>query len=474
VFFVYSVGLQAGPHFIRTIRRRGWSFIALAFVTLLSAWIASFLLAWGLGIDPAVATGIYAGALTSTPALAASLQAVNDPNISVGYGVAYPFGVIGVIVFVQLVPRILRIDWAQEEARAKKDQRRPVVEAAWFEITNPQIDGRTIQEVEATYLVGVVVSRIYDKYVAMPAHAESHLALGQHVRVVGAESDLKKSELLLGPRSPDFAEPPSAITTMTLLVTEDSVCGQTLAEMQLRDRYGITITRMWRDEFEFVPSGSTTLEFGDEVRVVGDVADCQRVAGLVGHQMERLHETRFLPLGLGLLAGLLIGQIPLPLPGGFTLQLGLAGGPLLAGLFAGHLGRIGHIHFRMPVAARIFMNELGLVLFLAYAGASAGEGFVEVVRSGGTSLLWAAIGVTLTPMIVAFLVVRYVFRWDALNCLGALAGAMTCTPGLGTLTKLTRSSTPSAAYVAVYPFALLIVSLLAPLLGAVLRVVGGE
>ncbi len=468
LLFVYAVGLQAGPHFLNTVRQRGWSFLMLALLTLSLTWIATYLSARWFGTSAALATGVYAGALTSTPGLAASLQVLGDNNVSVGFGVAYPVGVIGVILFVQFVPRLLRLDWDQEIAQAKASEGQPSIGNCWIRITNPQIDGRTIREVEAMHMTGAIISRVFDKYVTMPPHAETHLCAGQHVRVVGAEDDLKRMELLLGPRVTNFQEPRSVITSATLVVTENSICGQTLEEMQFRERHGLTITRIWRDDFEFTPGAKTTLEFGDEIRIVGDTSDCNRITSLVGHKAERLNETRFLPLGIGLLTGILLGILPIPLPGGTTFKLGMAGGPLVAGLVSGHFGRIGPVNFRMPIAARMFINELGLVLFLGSAGMRAGEHFWSVMQSQGTSLLTSAVIATIVPLLCSFLLARYVFHWDALNSLGAMCGAMTSTPGLGALTKLPDSSAPSTSYVAVYPMALLAVSLLAPLLGIAL------
>lgn len=466
--FVYSVGLQAGPHFIRSVRHRGWSFVLLAAVTLVTAWFTAFATTMALAIDAPLATGMYAGALTSTPGLASALQTIDDPRISVGFGVAYPFGVIGVILFVQLVPRMLHVDWQQELVRAKASDAAPPIEVAWFEVTNPQIDGKTLRDLELAQPSEAIISRILDQYVALPPQADTHLGLGQHVRVVGTAAELARFELLLGPRVSDFKEPRSAIRPATVVVTEEKYCGQTLAEMGFRERFGVTVTRMWRDDFEFVPTGHNMLEFGDEIRIVGDADDCARVTGLLGHRPERLHETRFLAVGLGLLAGVLIGLVPLPIGGGYTLRLGLAGGPLLAGLVAGHFGRIGPVNFRMPTAARMFMNQLGLILFLAGAGLHAGESFWEVVSSQGVAMLAAAALITTVPLFVAYATARYWFRWDDLHVLGAVCGAMTCTPGLGIVSKLADSSIPATAYVAVYPVALVFVSILAPLLGTLL------
>jgi putative transport protein len=453
---------------VRSIRHRGWSFVVLAIVTLVVAWLTAAVASKLLGIDAALGTGMYAGALTSTPALAAALQAADDPRVSVGFGVAYPFGVIGVILFVQLVPRLLGIDWQQEQARAKASDDQPPIEVAWFELANPQIEGKTIRELELVHPTGAVISRVLDKYLALPPQADTRLGLGQHVRAVGTEAELAQLELLFGPRAPDFREPRSAITSATMVITEEQYCGKSLAELGFRERFGVTVTRLWRDDIEFVPTGNNMLEFGDEIRVVGDTDDCRRVTDLLGHRPDRLHETRFLGVGLGLLAGVLVGMVPIPLAGSATLRLGLAGGPLVTGLVVGHFGRIGPVSFRLPTAARMFMNQLGLILFLAAAGLHAGEKFWQVVSQQGVAMLVAAALITALPLVVSFALARYWFRWDALHALGAVCGAMTCTPGLGIVNKLADSSVPATAYVAVYPVALVAVSILAPLLGTLL------
>ena len=468
VLFTYTVGLQAGPHFLHTVRRYGFSYFALAIFTLGVAWLAAYGFAKLCGISPSLATGIYAGALTSTPGLAAALQTMKDPTISVGYGVAYPLGVIGVVLFVQVAPRLLKIDWNEEIKKADEGNGKPEIHVVWLRITNPQIEGKTIGEVESTSMTGAVISRIIDRYVAMPPQAETHLCVDQHVRVVGTEADIKKLELLLGPRDEVFDEPKSAISSATLIVTEEKICGKPLEHMQFRERYGLTVSRIWRDEFEFVPGANTTLEFGDEIRLVGDVADLERIESIVGHKAERLNDTQFLPFALGLLCGVALGNYAFHITEDLTLQLGMAGGPLAAGLIAGHFGRISKISFRMPVAARKFVNDLGLILFLGGAGVAAGADFWNVVESQGPSLLMAAALVTVSPLAAAWGLSRHVFGWDALNCLGSVCGAMTSTPGLGAVTRVADSSAPSTAYVAVYPVALLAVTILAPLLGSLL------
>ena len=468
VLFVYSIGLQAGPRFLKTIRRRGVSFVLLAAVTLMTGFGTTLVMASAFSISPAIATGIFAGSLTSTPGLAAALESLKDSNVSVGYGVAYPFGTIGVILFLQIAARRNKGEIERELAHANAEFDSPRLRRAWFAVKNPQLYGRSLGELAPMNLTAATVSRVVNKGRTYPARLDVTLEEGAYVRAVGSDVDLARLEFLVGPRCDDFDEPPSEVTAMTAVVTEDAFVGKSFAELQLAERYGINVSRVWRDDFEFVPNSRTRLEFGDSVRIVGAMADCQRLIASIGDQVKRLNETRFLPLSLGLLLGVILGSAPIGLPGGFTTTLGFAGGPLLAGLIAGHFGRIGNVSFRIPEAVKFFMRELGLILFLAGAGAGAGKEFLSVIRQEGIVLCLIALACTLIPMCVALLVSRMILGLDVLVSLGGICGAMTSTPGLGVLRQTTDSEISSLAYVAVYPTALIGVTILAPLLASLL------
>lgn len=468
VLFVYAVGLQAGPRFVRSFIQHGVQFLLLVLVTLSAGVVACLALACWLELSPNLCAGIFAGALTSTPGLAASVEILADPTVSVGFGAAYPFGVLGVILFVQLVPRLLRIDLTAEEQMARTAADVQPVINGWFRIENPLIAGRTVEEVSAAHLTDTQLSRVAKGEQTEAARAELVLELGDHVRAVGTPSELHRLEMILGPKVPDLPETKSNVTTMTLHVTEHAVVGKSLAELKWRERYGINVTRIFRDEFEFVPHGVSRLEFGDTIRVAGATEDCQRLVSVVGHQEEKLRETQFLPLALGLVAGVLFGLLPLPIPGGLEMRLGLAGGPLLAGLIAGHFGRLGRLSFRIPVAALYFIREIGLLFFLAGAGVGAGAQFWQVMQAQGMPVVVIAVATAIVPMVAAFAFARMVLKWDALTAFGAICGAMTSTPGLGLVSKMSRTPAASLAYVAVYPAALIGTTILAPGVGILL------
>lgn len=469
VLFAYAIGLQAGPRFLRTLRGRGRAFAAVAAATLASGVATCAIGAWLAGLPPKLAAGVFAGALTSTPGLAAAWEVLGDSSVAVGYGAAYPFGVVGVILFVQVVPRLLGIDLAAASVRADSAMRGAPITVGWFQIRNPQLQDVTIAQFSAARMTDTLISRVVKGGQTMAALGDLVLACGDHVRAVGTESQLHSLELLLGPRVPDFHEAPSDVASVTLVVTEPAVTGRSLAELQFGERFSATITRIWRDDFEIIPHGSATLEFGDTIRVVGNRGDCERVAPAVGHQEGQLEETQLLPLALVLVAGLLLGMVAIPLPGGLRVSLQLAGGPLIAGLVAGHLGRLGPMSFRIPLAAKFFIRELGLTFFLAGAGIEAGHLIWRVLQAQGPALLAVGAATTLVPMIVALLLARFAFHWDPVTALGAICGSMTSTPGLGVLSAAARSQAASLAYVAAYPAALIGVTILAPLVAGLVE-----
>lgn len=467
VLFVYVVGLQAGPKFLPMIRQRGGAYVLLAGVILGTACLVTVAVEFIAGFGPALSSGLFAGALTSTPGLAAARDAVSDPRVAVGFGVAYPVGLLAVVVFVQLLPRLLKVDLREEASRIEQEARGPSPSVIWIEVTNPRMHGQTVQELSHAHLAAVAISRVFKAGESLPARAETLIEQGDHLRVVGTERNLRQFERFVGLRRPDFEEPPTDIAAMQLVVSEESMAGRQLAELHVRERYGVTITRMWRDDFEFVPSGGTRLEIGDTIRIVGTPDECRRFVDLAGQRERRLHETPFLPFLLGLLAGTLLGLVPIPaatVAGGTSFRLGIAGGPLLVGLLVGHLGRIGPLSFRVPIAARFFVRELGLILFLAGVGTQAGAGLVNVLIEHGVRLVPAALAVTALPLLAAWWTARRVLRLDLLSTLGALCGGMTSTPGLGIVSKTADSELPALAYAATYPAALMLVVLLVQLL----------
>ncbi len=475
--FVYAVGLQAGPRFFKTFRSQGLSFAALAFVTLLSGLLVTLAVEAFFDFGAGLSTGLYTGSMTTTPGLAAALEAVDEPSwpeqVSVGYGIAYPFGVAGVVLFVQLFPRLMRMDLKKiaREERHRGDSARPV--GRWFELRNPQLAGQTIEDFSQQHIATASITRVERRGGRTEvAHDALRLELGDKLRIVSTPEDQRVLETVIGPVVEQKQEPrqtQSDIVSRDVFVTEDAMAGIRLDEMHVREDHGVIIARLWREELEFIPQGNTRLMVGDLVRIVGRSEDCDRFQKLLGNAEKRLQETNFLPLAAGLALGILAGRVPIPVPGTeVSFKLGLAGGPLFLALLAGHFGRVGRINIRMPVAAKIFIRELGLMFFLAGAGTRAGASFASVLQEQGISLFLAGALITIAPMAASWFFARLVMRLEILPTLGAICGGMTSTPALGALSTASDSETPALAYATVYPVALIVVTVLAQLLGRVM------
>jgi len=468
VLFVYAVGLQAGPRFFKSFRTRGIQFAMLAIITLVAGCAATFLWCYIFNTDHALAVGIYTGSLTTTPGLAAALESTNqNPNVSIGYGLAYPFGVVGVVLFVQLLPRLLGKDLKKESIDAQNQSLGPKIHAKWYRVKNEEIVGKKIQDLFAGSQEHPNVARIEHEGETRPGLLQHEIQNGDAIKFVGLEEQIHHYGLMIGPEITDYREEPSATISMTVMVTKDEYVGRRLQNLALPQTTNVVITRVFRNDREFAPSGNTTLEFGDTVRIVGDEQSCKTVAESLGDQERKLQETRFLPLSLGLMLGVLLGLVSFPIPGG-TFKLGMAGGPLLVALLAGHFGRIGNLVFHVPLGAKIFVRELGLMLFMATAGVKAGAGFMDVAQVQGISLFGMGVFVTLVPLVIAYITAVYFLKFDLPTTLGGICGAMTSTPGLGVVTSASDSEYPALGYATVYPVALIFVTLFAKLLVPIL------
>jgi putative transport protein len=460
ILFVYAVGLQAGPRFFNQFKRRGLAFAGIGIIVVAAGAALTWLATRLFGIDPALAVGMYAGAMTSTPALAAAMDAAGKATVSVGYGIAYPFGVIGVVLFVQLLPRLLRVDLAREEEKVRLSEPQGAqVRRRQFRVTNPACIGRTLGELNLHRMIQVNVTRISREDKVQPVRPETRLEQGDILLAVGREEELGKLKLIIGEETggEDLLKA-HEVVSRDVFVSSSGMTGRNIASLGIFEHYGVVLTRVFREDLELVPTGRFVLEVGDSVRVTGSKEDCERFVAAAGQQEKRIHETNILALSLGIFAGVLLGYWSFPLPGGTSFRLGLAGGPLLVALVLGHFGRIGSLNIRIPRGARYIMSQLGLVLFLAGAGTAAGSSLTGVLSASGWSLFAAGALITLGASAAGFLAGRYLLGFDFLSVLGVICGGMTSTPALGTIADLTESRLPLMAYTAVYPVALITIT----------------
>jgi len=461
VLFVYAVGLQAGPRFFYQFRLRGLSLAASGIAVVGSGAVATWVITRLFSLDPALATGMYAGAMTSTPGLAAAADAAGDPTVGVGYGIAYPFGVVGVVLFVQLLPRLFDLDIAEEEGRLREaEPKGKKVQRRQFRVSNPACSKKTLADLEFHRISEANITRVFRSGLVQPAGPETRLELGDTVLAVGRDEELDKLTLLFGEEihGEDIFKT-TDVVARDVMVSNDQFVGRSLAELQVLRTYGVVISRVFREELHFVPTGTYVLETGDLIRVTGSREDVERFLKLVGQREARIYETNLPALAIGIFLGVMLGMHEFTLPGGTSFRLGLAGGPLLVSLVLSHYGRIGRMTIRIPRGAKYIMRQLGLVLFLSGAGVQAGASIDSILSKSGLVLLAAGAVVTLCSVLAGFVICRYLFKQDLLSSLGAVCGGMTSTPALGVLSEMSSRNEPVMAYTGVYPVALVLITI---------------
>ena len=481
ILFVYSIGLQVGPGFLASLRRHGLRLNALAASVVLLGVATALALHFLGGIGAPALAGILSGATTNTPSLAAAQQAlkqvVSDPAErerlarlpGIGYAVAYPFGVVGIILVMVALRAVFRVVVAREAEELQRglDAETPRPVRANLEVANPNLVGLPLEKVPLLGQSRIVVSRIQQDGVLLVPRPETRLGLGDVLLAVGTREELEALRVVVGRESPiDLRAMPSAITTRRLIVTRTGATGRTLAALDFARRLGVQITRVSRAEVELPASPGLELQYGDSVLAVGEAPDIAKVAAELGDSPRSLHYPHLVPMFLGIGLGILVGSWSFSLPGvPAPVRLGLAGGPLLVAIALSRLGSLGPLVWYMPLSANYMVRELGIVLFLSAVGLRAGDAFVETLVAG-PGLQWMAAGalVTLLPLVVVAGIGRGVLRLNYLTLCGLLAGSMTDPPALAFANAVSGGEAPATAYATVYPLTMILRVLSAQLL----------
>ncbi len=465
IVFVFCLGINAGPGFFRMIGLHGTSLVVLGTAMIVAAAAAGWLFARAVALPADLAAGIFAGALTSTPALAAASETLpGDSQLAVGFGVAYPVGALGVVLFVQFAPRLFGGKSYDELGSEPASDSNKEITRELVEVVNPSLSGKSLSELPILAKLNCQVSRLLEGEQMRPIPADFTVQVGQHLLIVGTQANVSLVVDVLGRKSPrsDYRLDTEQQRRRVVATSRD-VVGRSLEQLHLRSKFGVTITRITRHDLEFVPEATQTIQFGDALTAVGEPDGLDRFVDFAGHRERSFDETDLISLAIGLVLGVLLGRVRFQL-GDDSISLGMAGGPLLVGLLMGHFGRIGPILGHFPRASRMLLTEIGLAMFLAEAGVQAGGQLLSVIREHGIVLCLGAAFVTAVPIAVGVLVARYVLRLSVFQSLGGICGAMTSTPGLGALTSKVDSDVPVTSYATVYPLALILMSVLAPVL----------
>ncbi|MEZ7861640.1 MAG: putative transporter [Aeromonadaceae bacterium] len=485
ILFVYTIGIQVGPGFFASLRTSGLKLNLFAALLVLLGFIVAFLIHKLFGVPLPVILGTYSGAVTNTPSLGAGQQILSElgaqPSemgiMGMGYAVAYPFGICGILLTMWLVRLVFKIN-VEREARHFEQQsghQKRNLQTINLAVRNPNLDGLMLQEIPSLDDGQVICSRLKRGEALMVPHATTRIQLDDLVHLVGEPEALKRVKLVIGEEvETSLSTQGTDLRVVRVVVTNEQVLSKSLLELDLKVKYDVVVSRLNRAGVELVPGNHSTLQFGDILNLVGRPEAIEAVASLVGNAQQKLQQVQMLPVFIGIGLGVVLGSIPFYIPGfPAALKLGLAGGPLVVALILSRIGSIGPLYWFMPPSANLALRELGIVLFLAVVGLKAGGNFVETLVQG-EGVLWMAFGVaiTLIPLCTVAVLARWLAQINYLTLCGLLAGSMTDPPALAFANNLHPTSEASSlAYATVYPLVMFL-RILSPQLLAILLWVG--
>ncbi len=478
VLFVYTVGLMNGPTFFASFKGAGVRYLVFT-VVMMSAVVAVIAgAAWMFDLSAPLAAGLFAGSLTNTPALAAVVEYMAETLPAdapaflrnapvVGYSVAYPVSVLGMIVATAIAQRIFKPDYAAEAlALGLPSEGENPLRHLTIRVTRDEEGGISITEAAQRMAEPVVFGRIRHDEKLVLATSEEHLRPGDLITAVGTVEALEEAAAFLGEISPqDIALDRTTLDARRMFISSSAVAGRRISDLALPRTHGAIITRVRRGDADLLPTPDLVLQLGDRVRVLAERSRLPEISRFFGDSMRRLSEVDLLSFNLGLGLGILLGLLPIPLPGGITARLGLAGGPLLVALVLGARGRTGPVVWTLPYGANLTLRQVGLVLFLSGIGTRAGYSFFEVMGSGqGVMLMALSATIIATLAILGFAAGHYVMKLPMSLLTGLMAGVQGQPATLGFALEQARNEGPNVTYASVFPFAIILKIIVAQLL----------
>ncbi len=457
ILFIFSIGLQVGPSFFSSFKKGGMRLNGLAVLGIVlnvAIVLTIFYVDGNTPIDALV--GVMSGAVTNTPGLAAAQQAAGSAEsiniMSMGYAAAYPLGVIGIILAMFVIKAIFKINTADEikeiEEDAENSQLAPHI--VTYEVSNPLIDGKTMQQLHDIVNCNFVVSRLMDAKgnVSIPT-ADATVHIGDRLYIVMSAQDEERFKTVLGPEvQMDWEVVPGPIVSRRILITKPSINGTPIGQLRLRMGYHLNATRVNRAGVDLLASPDLRLQMGDRLTVVGNIEDINRLADRLGNSMKRLNQPNMVTIFVGILFGIIVGSINV----GFGMKLGLAGGPLVVAILLSRFGYKFKLVTYTSSSASLMLRELGICLFLASVGISAGKGFAATVFNP-TGMWWVIWGfiITFVPLIVIGCIARGAYKINFLTIMGLFSGSYTDPPALAYASNSTANDAPAVAYSTVYP-----------------------
>ncbi|MDO9339707.1 MAG: putative transporter [Bacteroidales bacterium] len=479
ILFVFSIGLQVGPGFFSSFKKGGLSLNLMALIIVLLGGLTTLLIHFITGMSLPMLVGVMSGAVTNTPGLGAAQQALyqvsgstpgaNIPEIGLGYAVAYPFGVLGIILTMFAIKKTLGINVQKELTLFNQDQypTENLPEKINILVSNRQIFNKTIPEIAKQIKHDIVISRVLRNGELLLASSDTIIYENDIILIVTQKGSINEVVRQIGVQSEmDLTAKSGKLISRRVMVTNRDVFGKNLGSLKLRTRYNINITRVYRSGIELVASPQLRLQMGDKLTVVGDEKSMEKVIEQLGNSIKRLNEPNIVPIFIGILLGVILGSIPIQIPGIINpIKLGLVGGPLIVAILLSKYGYKFSLVSYTTLSANLMLREIGIVLFLASVGIVAGEKFIPTLLSGD-GFIWIGYGalITLIPLLLVGFFSCYILKRNYLEICGLLSGSMTDPPALAYANSIAQSEAPSVAYATVYPLVMFLRIFIAQLL----------
>ncbi len=481
ILFVYTIGIQVGPGFFASLRVSGLRLNLFAVLIVIIGGLVTAILHKLFDIPLPVVLGIFSGAVTNTPALGAGQQILRDlgtpmemvDQMGMSYAMAYPFGICGILFTMWMLRVIFRVN-VETEAQQHESSRTnggALIKTINIRVENPNLHDLAIKDVPILNGDKIICSRLKREETLKVPSPDTIIQLGDLLHLVGQPADLHNAQLVIGQEvDTSLSTKGTDLRVERVVVTNENVLGKRIRDLHFKERYDVVISRLNRAGVELVASGDISLQFGDILNLVGRPSAIDAVANVLGNAQQKLQQVQMLPVFIGIGLGVLLGSIPVFVPGfPAALKLGLAGGPLIMALILGRIGSIGKLYWFMPPSANLALRELGIVLFLSVVGLKSGGDFVNTLVNG-EGLSWIGYGalITAVPLITVGILARRLAKMNYLTMCGMLAGSMTDPPALAFANNLHPTSGAAAlSYATVYPLVMFL-RIITPQLLAVL------
>ncbi len=480
ILFIFSIGLQVGPGFFSSFKEGGMKLNLLASVIVLLSVATTIGLYYAFSgrIPMAMLVGILSGAVTNTPGLGAAQEALRQlhdagqiteiPQIALGYAVAYPLGVMGIILSLIFIRFIFKINFADETKKLHEanESNAEVFKVISIKVQSKAVDGKNLSQIHKLIGRKFVVSRQLSGNTFTVPNGKTIIRNGDIIRVVTTEADAEAIIAIMGEEIEyDWKESENKMISRRIVITRSVINGKTLGSLKLRS-VNVNCTRVIRSGFDLLANPNLVLQVGDRVVVVGDPESIKRVETMLGNTLKRLDEPHIITIFVGIFLGILFGSIPIFIPGmPMPVKLGLAGGPLVVAILLGRFGSKLKLITYTTQSANLMLREIGITLFLASVGLASGGKFVETVVSGN-GLLWILCGfiITTLPLLIVGIAGRKFMKLNYYTLMGLLSGSMTDPPALAYSNSIAGNDAPSISYSTVYPLTMFLRVILAQIL----------